>query len=256
MLQERFNIEKHGPRWAVIMVAAAILAGSLLVSVVPRGDMPVLLYHGIITTQEAIAGFLLALVSGLALGVLLFMMPRVAAVIWPTILFFQITPKVAIAPLLLVWFGFGTLPKIVIAFLISFFPVLSNALVALRSVDEDILGLAGAMRVSRLDKFRYFLIPHTLPQIFAGARIAITFAIIGAVVGEFVGSDAGLGYLVILGARTLDTPLLTGAVVALAVLGILLYGAVVMAEQMTIPWDFAKRRTAASQRLQPISGGL
>jgi NitT/TauT family transport system permease protein len=256
MLQDLFNIEKQWPRWAVIMVALAILAGSLLVSFVPRGEIPVLLYHGIITTQEAIAGFLLALVGGLALAVALFMMPRVAAVIWPTILFLQITPKVAIAPLLLVWFGFGTLPKIVVAFLISFFPVLSNSLVALRSVDEDILGLASAIRVSRLAEFRYFLIPHTLPQIFAGARIAVTFAVIGAVVGEFVGSDAGLGYLVILGARTLDTPLLTGAVIALAVLGILLYGAVVMVERMLIPWDFAKRRTAASRRLQPVGGGL
>ena len=233
-----------------------MVAGSLLVSFVPRGEIPVLLYHGVITAQEAVAGFLLALVSGLVLAVVLFMMPRVAAAVWPTVLFLQITPKVAVAPLLLIWFGFGALPKIVIAFLISFFPVLSNSLVALRSVNEDILDLAGAMRVSRRDVFRYFMIPHTLPQIFAGARIAITFAVVGAVVGEFVGSDAGLGYLVILGARTLDTPLLTGAVIALAALGILLYGAVVMAELLLVPWDFAKRRAATARHLQPVSGGL
>ena len=177
MIPGRISFEEQASRWFLILLVTAIVVGSLLVSLVPRGEIPVLLYHGIITAQEAVAGFLLALVSGLLLAVALFSMPRVAAAVWPTILFLQITPKVAVAPLLLIWFGFGALPKIVIAYLISFFPVLSNSLMALRSVDEDILDLAGAMRVSRLDVFRHFMFPYTLPQIFAGARIAITFAV-------------------------------------------------------------------------------
>src|SRR3954470_12860646 len=123
MLPDRKWTEEKVPGWFLILLVTAIMVGSLLVSFMPRGEIPVLLYHGIITTQEAVAGFLLALVSGLLLAIALFMMPRVAAAIWPTVLFLQITPKVAVAPLLLVWFGFGALPKIVIAFLISFFPV-------------------------------------------------------------------------------------------------------------------------------------
>jgi NitT/TauT family transport system permease protein len=191
-------------------------------------------------------------------AIILSLSPRVAAALWPSILFAQITPKVAIAPLLLVWLGFGPLPKIVIAFLISFFPILANAYAGLQSIDTETEELARSMHASRLRYFLSFKLPHSLPRILSGARIAITFAIVGAIVAEFVGSDAGLGYLVILAARTLDSSLMLCSIVVLAVLGIGFYGVIVLGERLLIPWHVSRRRAALRElaETRAVAGGL
>ena len=164
-------------------------------------------------------------------------------ILWPSVLFAQITPKVAIAPLLLLWLGFGIELKVLIAFLISFFPILINAHAGFQSIDEETAELARSMGVKGLRYFVRFQFPHALPQIFSGARIAINFALVGAVVGEFVGSDQGLGNLIILAARLLNSPLMFSTIIALMGMGALFYFSVGMLERWMIPWHVSYRRT-------------
>jgi NitT/TauT family transport system permease protein len=202
----------------------------------------VLLKHARVTAYEAVLGFACAVVGGILGAFLLVSFPRLVPIVWPSVLFAQITPKVAIAPLLLLWLGFGTESKVLIAFLISFFPMLLNAYAGYCSLDEEAEELARSMRVGRLSYFFRFQLPHALPRIFSGARIAINFALVGAVVGEFIGSDQGLGNLVIVGARLLNSPLLFSAIVVLMAMGAVFYFSVGLVERWAIPWHVSHRR--------------
>jgi len=218
----------------------------------------ILVSHGAITGYETLVGFLVALAGGLSGAVVLSLSPRLAAALWPTILFLQIMPKVAIAPLLLLWLGFGLLPKVIIAFLISFFPILANAYAGLQSVDEETNELARSMHAAGVRYFLYFTLPQALPRILSGARIAITFAVVGAVVAEFIGADKGLGYLVILSARNLDMGLMLAAIFTLTCLGVGLYGLVSLAEHYLIPWHISRRRAEMRDlsETRATAGGL
>jgi NitT/TauT family transport system permease protein len=201
-----------------------------------------LLKHAAVTAHETLLGFATAVVGGIAVAFLLNRLPRTAMVLWPSILFAQITPKVAIAPLLLLWLGFGIESKVLIAFLISFFPVLINAYSGFASIDEETAELARSMGVGRWRYFFRFQFPHALPRIFSGARIAINFALVGAVVGEFVGSDQGLGNLIILSARLLNSPLMFSTIILLMGMGALFYYSVGTVERYVIPWHVSYRR--------------
>lgn len=208
-----------------------------------------MLKHAGVTAYETLLGFAAAVVGGVSVAFLLDRYPRVAMVLWPSVLFAQITPKVAIAPLLLLWLGFGIESKVLIAFLISFFPILVNALAAFRSIDEETVELARAMGVGGLRYFARFQFPHALPRIFSGARIAINFALVGAVVGEFVGSDQGLGNLIILAARLLNSPLMFSTIIALMAMGAFFYFSVGMFERWMIPWHVSYRRTLQAGKI-------
>ena len=210
---------------------------------------PVMLKHASVTAQETLLGFAAAVLGGIAVAFLLDRFPRVAMLLWPSVLFAQITPKVAIAPLLLLWLGFGIESKILIAFLISFFPILINAHAAFRSIDEETSELARSMGVNGLRYFVRFQFPHALPRVFSGARIAINFALVGAVVGEFVGSDQGLGNLIILAARLLNSPLMFSTIIALMAMGALFYFSVGMFERWMIPWHVSYRRTLQTDKI-------
>jgi NitT/TauT family transport system permease protein len=205
---------------------------------------PSLLKHTRVTAYETLLGFSSAVVGGIAAAYVLQRFPRVASLLWPSVLFAQITPKVAIAPLLLLWLGFGIESKVLIAFLISFFPMLINANAGFGSIDEETAELARSMRVRPGTYFVRFQFPHALPRIFSGARIAINFSVVGAVVGEFVGSDQGLGNLVILGARLLNSPLMFSAIIMLMGMGALFFYSVGMIERWTIPWHVSYRRAS------------
>jgi NitT/TauT family transport system permease protein len=203
---------------------------------------PMLLKHAGVTAQETMLGFGAAVVGGIAVAFILDRFPRIAMLLWPSVLFAQITPKVAIAPLLLLWLGFGIESKVLIAFLISFFPILVNAHAGFRSIDEETAELARSMGVRGLRYFCRFQFPHALPRIFSGARIAINFALVGAVVGEFVGSDQGLGNLIILAARLLNSPLMFCTIILLMGMGALFFFTVGMCERWMIPWHVSRRR--------------
>src|SRR5882672_4510522 len=158
-------------------------------------EFPKLLRHGWVTTYEMLLGYFLAVAVAIPLAIAITSSHRFDQFVMPTMLFFQVVPKVAIAPLFLVWFGVGTTPKVLVAFLISFFPIVIDAAVGLRSMSTEMRDLALSMGASRWQVFARFRLPTSLPYLFSGLKVAATLAVAGAVVGEFVGADKGLGYL-------------------------------------------------------------
>jgi NitT/TauT family transport system permease protein len=159
----------------------------------------------------------------------------------PTLLFFQVVPKVAIAPLFLVWFGVGALPKVLVAFLISFFPIVIDAAVGLRSMSTEMRDLARSMGATRMQVFARFRLPTSLPYLFSGLKVAATLAVAGAVVGEFVGADKGLGYLLLVTNSNLETALMFAALFALTIIGLAFFYAVELLEALLIPWHVTHR---------------
>jgi len=156
-------------------------------------------------------------------------------------LFFQVVPKVAIAPLFLVWFGVGTTPKVLVAFLISFFPIVIDAAVGLRSMSSEMRDLARSMGASRWQVFARFRLPTSLPYLFRGLKVAATLAVAGAVVGEFVGADKGLGYLLLVTNSNMETALMFATIVALTIIGLAFFYAVEFIEALLIPWHVTHR---------------
>ena len=194
-----------------------------------------LLFHGWITTAEILLGFALSIVVGIPLALAIFLWPAFSRSILPLLVSSQAMPKVAVAPLFLVWFGFGLLPKVLIAFLIAFFPIVINTAVGLALIEPEKIYLARSMGFGATATFFKIRLPNALPAIFGGLKISITLAVVGAVVGEFVGGDAGLGYLLMVANGSMDTQLLFAGIVALTVLGVVLFLLVELAERLAIP---------------------
>jgi NitT/TauT family transport system permease protein len=200
-----------------------------------RANASLLLFNGWITTVEIVLGFLLSIVVGIPLALAIFLWPPFSRSILPLLVSSQAMPKVAVAPLLLVWFGFGLLPKVLIAFLIAFFPIVINTAVGLASIEPEKIQLARSMGFGAAATFFKIRLPAALPSIFGGLKISITLAVVGAVVGEFVGGDAGLGYLLMVANGSMDTQLLFAGIVGLTILGVALYLLVELAERLAIP---------------------
>jgi len=194
-----------------------------------------LLSHGWITTLEILLGFGLSIGVGIPLALAIFLSPVFSRSILPLLVSSQAMPKVAVAPLFLVWFGFGLLPKVLIAFLIAFFPVVINTAVGLASIEPEKIHLARSMGFGATATFFKIRLPNALPAIFGGLKISITLAVVGAVVGEFVGGDAGLGYLLMVANGSMDTQLLFAGIIALTILGVALFLLVELAERLAIP---------------------
>jgi len=165
----------------------------------------------------------------------------------PAVVMSQTVPKVAIAPILIIWLGFGMLPKIAITFLIAFFPIVISTAVGLKSVETDMLDLVRSMGSSKLKLLLRVRMPTALPHMFAGLKIAICLAVVGAIVGEFVGSDEGLGYLILVSAGALDGPMTWAALVLLVVMGVLLFATVGWIERLVIPWHVSIRAADSTQ---------
>jgi NitT/TauT family transport system permease protein len=195
------------------------------------------LRHTWITLYETLAGFALAVVVGVIAAALIVVIPAARDVIMPLLLIAQLVPKVAIAPILLIWFGYGLLPKVIIAFLVAFFPIVVNVATGLAAVERELLDLGRSLEATRWQIFCKFRMPTALPELFSGMKIAITLAVIGAVIGEFVGGNRGLGYLILVANQDLDTPLAFAALLILSAAGILLYAVIELAERLLIPWS-------------------
>ncbi len=206
-------------------------------------------YHAAVTLLETLGGFFLATVLGVAAAMLFIWSRTLERIVMPVLLVIQTFPKIALAPLIIIWFGVGFGPKLLISFLVAVFPVLIGAMVGMRSVDPDMIDLARSMQASPLRIFWRVRLPFALPQIFGALKVAIAFAIVGAVVGEWVGADRGLGYLLIWANANLDTTLLFAILIYLAVIGLALYYAVEMVETLLLPWHVSKR----SRELAPTS---
>jgi NitT/TauT family transport system permease protein len=192
------------------------------------------LWHSGITSLEVVVGFFLGSVLGMIIGYVLGVSPRAEVVLSPYILALQIAPKVAFAPLFVMWLGYTVYPKILVAILIVFFPVMVNVLTSMRSVDPDMVNLARAFSASRWQIFRMIEYPSSLPPLFSGLRIGATLAVIGVVVGELVGGNLGLGYLLVMGGGQGNTAMVFVSILLLTLIGIVAYGAVILVERRVL----------------------
>jgi NitT/TauT family transport system permease protein len=209
------------------------LVWSRLLQVLGDGS---LLRHTLITLGEVLAGLALGVCVATSLGYALAKWPAVERLISPYVVASQSVPIVAIAPLLVIWFGPGLLSKVMICALIVFFPVLVNTVVGLNSVPEDLRDLMRSLQATRWQTFRLLEAPAALPVFLGGLRIGATLAVIGAVVGEFVGADRGLGFLINKARGQYDTALVFVALLALVVMALSLYGFVLLLERRLLSW--------------------
>jgi NitT/TauT family transport system permease protein len=196
----------------------------------------ILTEEGWVTALECIYGFALSLVIGIPIAVVMTYSRIANQMFYPLLVASQSIPKVAIAPILLVWFGTGIKSKLAMAFVIAFFPVVVDTATGLRSTSPDLLELARSLQCTRLQTFFKIQLPSALPSIFSGAKIAVTLSVIGAVIGEFIGSNEGLGNLLLTANSQLNSPLVWASLTVLSVLGMLLYGIVALAERILMPW--------------------
>ena len=196
------------------------------------------------TAGTVLAGFLVAAAVAIPLAMLIVISPVLERLLYPPMVATQSIPKIALAPLFIVWFGFGVAPKVAVAFLIAFFPIVIDTIVGLRSIDPAMIQLARSMGAPPRRIFLKLRLPHALPMIFGGLKVASALAVVGALTGEFVGSDRGLGYLLVQASGNLNTALLFATLVILSAMAMAFFYLVEMLERIAIPWH-------ASQRAHP-----
>jgi putative hydroxymethylpyrimidine transport system permease protein len=189
-----------------------------------------------VTIQEVVLGFGLALVAGLALAVLIHLSNSARRAVYPLLVASQTVPIVVLAPILVVWFGFGIVPKLLIIALICFFPITVNAYDGLRSVDPDLIKMMRTLGAGRAQTLRRAELPWALPFIFSGAKIAVAVAVIGAVFAEWAGADSGLGHLILVSSGELSTSLTFAAIVVLSAIAICLFGLLALVERRVVTW--------------------
>jgi len=192
--------------------------------------------HTWVTLYETLGGFALSIVVGVPLAVLIVYSPALRRALYPLIVLTQSVPKIAIAPVLLLVLGHGEIPKIIVAFLVAFFPVVVDTATGLAATPPELLDLSRSYRASAFKTFMKVRLPMAMPFFFAGAKVAITLSVIGAVVGEFVGSDQGLGYVILSATSYWKTELAFSSMILLSVMAIVLFGAVSLVERLVCPW--------------------
>lgn len=202
--------------------------------------------HTGVTALETVLGFIIAFLLGEAVAIIMVYSTAVEKTMYPIILFAQVIPKIAIAPLFVVWLGFGIEPKIWVAVLMAFFPIVISGMAGLRSVDPEILELTSTMGANPLKTFMKVRFPASWPQLLSGLKVAATLAVTGAVVGEFVGANEGLGYVILQANGNIDTAMLFAALFIMSALGILLFAVIQIAEWLLIPWHSSRRGLGTS----------
>jgi NitT/TauT family transport system permease protein len=232
----------------VLIIAAwafACWAGNLPTVVLPTPDkvffsfvnrFDLLVSEGWVTLKETLYGFILAVVIGIPMAVAIANSRPLNLMFYPLLIGLQSVPKVALAPILLVWLGTGIESKLAIVWLVAFFPIIVDTVAGLRSTPRELLELAHSLRATPMQIFLKVQFPAALPFVITGAKVAITLAVIGAVIGEFVGSSEGLGYLLLSATSQLDTPLAFAALFALSFMGVFVYLLVELAERLAAPW--------------------
>jgi NitT/TauT family transport system permease protein len=218
----------HVPSW--------ILPAPTLIASTAANWAPDLLYNSYITVQETLVGFVLALILSLPLAVIIAFTVTIRRLLYPVLLGLQSIPKVALAPLVILWLGVGSAPKIVIVVLVCFFPILVNVVAGLEAVPKPMLDLMHSMRAPELAILRRLRIPFAMPHLFTGCKIAITFAVIGAVIGEFVAAQEGLGYMILISTAQSLTPLAFAAIILLTFISVIVFYAVEFLERRVVTW--------------------
>ncbi len=213
-----------------ILPSPAVVARALA-----GGDIP-WLAHAWTTAIEIVGAFALAGAAGVALGVAIAWSPFLASALVPFLVFVNTLPKVAVAPLFLLWLGYGIVPNMLIGALIGFFPVVINTAVGLTQVDPEMLDLGRAFNAPKWKVFAKIRIPNAYPYILSALKVTATAAVVGVIVGEFVASQKGLGYVIITSQGSMNTPVAFAALVWISLVGLAVYGAVVLAARWLAPW--------------------
>ena len=200
-----------------------------------------LIGHMWVTLYSTLLGFAIAIIAGTFAAILIVSSKTMERAFMPLMVFAQTFPKIAIAPLFVIWFGFGIIPKVIVATLICFFPIIINTSVGLASVESDMVDLVRSMAATKWQIFTKVRIPNALPYFFSALKISITLALIGAIVGEFVASDEGLGYLILVYEANLMTSTLFAAMTVLVLMGAGLFYMIIGLENIFLPWQRAKQ---------------
>ena len=198
---------------------------------------PSVLQHTAATTKTVLLGFLASLVVSLPLAVLITASPLIAGAIYPLLVLTQSIPKVALAPILVVILGTNELPRVVVTFLVAFFPLVLSIAAGIAAVPPELIELGRACKASRWAELWRIRLPFAVPFVFSGLKAAITLSVVGAVVAEFVNADQGLGYLIVTATAFFKVPLAWGALILLSLMGIILFQLVVIAERVLFPWS-------------------
>ena len=191
----------------------------------------------LVTLKEILLGFGLSVAIAIPLAIAVVYSRIFERVAFPFMVSLQTVPKVALAPILLMWLGYGILPTMMVAFLISFFPIVINSVIGMRSAEKEMIYLVQSMGAGELTTFLKVRLPTALPSIFGGLKVGMGQAVVGATVGEFIAGESGLGWLQLASQVRLDTPLLFAAVIMLSLLGVLLFNIVGWIERLALPWS-------------------
>jgi NitT/TauT family transport system permease protein len=244
-------LTRNGPVLAIVVVIFAAWEIAVRALSIPDYILPspwviaakivsawqLLLVNAFVTFQEILLGFALSVAIAIPLAIAVVYSRIFERVAFPFMVSLQTIPKVALAPILVMWLGYGILPKVMVAFLISFFPIVINSVIGMRSAEKEMIYLVQSMGASELTTFLKIRLPKALPSIFGGLKVGMGQAVVGATVGEFIAAEQGLGYLQLISQVRLDTPLLFAAVVVLSLLGVLLFHAVTLVERIALPWS-------------------
>lgn len=204
--------------------------------------------HTAVTLQEVILGFVVALFAGIVLAIAISYSKILERSIYPIIIASQTIPIIAIAPLLLIWIGYGILPKIIVVALISFFPITVNTVDGLRSIDPDFVNMMRALGASRIQIFTKLQVPNALPYLLSGVKVGISVSVIGAVIGEWVGASAGLGYLMTYSQPLFLTARVFASIFILSVMGVSLFLLASLAERLMLTWRYSEKRAKSLEK--------
>lgn len=229
----------------VFQIPSFILPRPSVIGVTLWNSLPSLWFHALVTTGEGLAGLVLALFVSIPLAAIIAFVPLFERTLHPLIVATQAIPKIAIAPVMILWLGWGFQSKIMIAFLVCFFPLLIDTIAGLRVVDPDNIDLVRTMRGSRWRTFRYVRVPSALPHFFSGLKVAASLAVIGAIVGEFIAAEVGLGYRLLTAFSFLQTELMFAILVIMSLLGMLFYYTVAGLERVSMPWHVSYRSSSS-----------
>ncbi|MEO6749443.1 MAG: ABC transporter permease [Casimicrobiaceae bacterium] len=238
------------PAFALFVVVLAVWEGVARIFRLPEFVLPpptailkVLIAHqrdlgfaAYVTAREVLFGFLLSAVIGAAIALVIARFATFGRALYPLVVLFQTVPKVALAPLFILWFGFDLAPKVMLIVVIAFFPVAINMLVGLQTVDPNLVALMRSVGASRNEILMRIQVPNSLPYLMAGLKVAVTLAVIGAIVGEFAGAQAGLGYMIQFASTQMQTSLVFAALVEVSVLGLLFYYIIEWLEKRYVNW--------------------
>jgi NitT/TauT family transport system permease protein len=214
-----------------VLPSPSVIATKIVVS------WQLLLVNAFVTFEEILLGFGMSVLIAIPLAIAVVYSRIFERVAFPFMVSLQTIPKVALAPILVMWLGYGIMPKVMVAFLISFFPIVINSVIGMRSAEKEMIYLVQSMGANELTTFIKIRLPKALPSIFGGLKVGMGQAVVGATVGEFIAAEHGLGYLQLISQVRLDTPLLFAAVVVLSLLGVLLFNVVAWIERIALPWS-------------------